>query len=64
MAILEDDTFSTYADTVTGNYMLRGLPQGSYMLEFQPEGEFRDTILTDVGVVNGQITVIDSITIH
>ena len=64
MAIIEEDTTSTYAGTVTGNFMIRGLPEGSYTLELQPVEDYKDTVLTDVIVVNGQTTVIDTITIR
>jgi hypothetical protein len=63
MAIREKDTTTTYADTLSGNFMIRGLPEGAYNLEIQPIDGFSDTTLSDVMVVNGQTTILDSIMI-
>ncbi|MFC2081095.1 DUF4382 domain-containing protein [Bacteroidota bacterium] len=63
MAISENDTSSTYADTTSGNFMLRGLLESSYSLEFHPVEGFKDTTLTDISVYPGQTTLIDTLRI-
>ncbi len=63
MAIGEKDTSTTYTDTLSGKFMIRGLSEGSYNLEIQPIDGFSDTTLSDVLVVNGQTTILDSIMI-
>ena len=64
LAIGENDTSSTYADTITGNFLVRGLSEGIYSLEFHPLEGFKDTTLTDIEVLPGQITLIDTLIIH
>jgi len=64
MAILEEDTVSTYADTINGNFMLRGLFEGSYSLEIQAEDPYQDTVLTGIHVVPGQTTLVDTVFIQ
>lgn len=64
MAIMEDDTVSTYADTLSGAFLIRGLSEGSYDLLFSPLGEFQDTTISNVGVMAGQTTVLDPVFIH
>lgn len=63
-AMSELDTASTFADTVSGEFMIRGLPAGNYSLEFMPVEDFKDTVLNEVGVVSGQITKLDTMVIH
>ncbi len=56
-----NDTVSTFADELTGEFLIRGLEAGSYKLEFEPiEGYFEKEMMdvqvsienvTDVGVV-------------
>ena len=61
MAINETDTSSTYADTASGGFMIRGLTEGLYSLEIHPVEAFNDSILTGIEVLAGQITLIDTI---
>ena len=61
MAIGAEDTTSTYADTNSGYFMIRGLFEGSYSLEVQPVEGFKDIVLSDISIVPGQTTVIDTV---
>ncbi len=55
------DTSSTYADTLTGRFMFKGLSEGIYNLEFMPIAPFNDTTLTEISVSNGSITEPDTL---
>ena len=56
-----DDTTSTYTDTITGQYMIRGLPAGFFNLEFHPDSSFADTTLVDIEVIEGHVTILDTL---
>ena len=60
-AIGMEDTTSTFTDTLTGSFMLRGLLPGAYQLDVLPEGEYSDTTLSDIQVVEGQVVVLDTL---
>lgn len=60
MAILEDDTSSANTDLLTGAFMIRGLPEGTYNVEFHPMEGFNDTVLNNIMVIPGQITELDT----
>lgn len=60
-AMSDTDTASTYADTVSGSFMIRGLPEGVYAIEFEPVDGYMDTVLNDVSVVPGQASIIDTL---
>ncbi|KPK80442.1 MAG: hypothetical protein AMS27_17040 [Bacteroides sp. SM23_62_1] len=60
-SVSNSDTISTYSDTLTGAFMLRGLRSGYYNVMFEPEDPYKDTTLTDVKVVSGEITVLDTL---
>ena len=55
------DTSSTFSDEITGNFMFRGLPGGTYILEFMPLVPFSDSILKDILVKTGSITRLDTL---
>ena len=59
-AVNDSDTSSTFADTVSGEFMLRGLAEASYNVEFFPEGGYSDTLLQDIQVLAGQSAVLDT----
>ena len=59
--INEGDTVVSAADTVTGEFMIRGLPGGNYDVEVVPGAGFRDTLITDVSIVAGEVTMLDTI---
>lgn len=64
MAIMDEDTVSTYSDTVSGAFKIRGLSEGSYALKFEPVEDFKDTVLSDIGVIPGQVTEVDTMYIQ
>ena len=64
MAIMDDDTISTYADTLSGGYVIRGLYEGSYDLLFSAPEDFQDTTLSGIAVSSGQTTMVDTVFIQ
>jgi len=56
-----DDTSSTFADTLSGRFMFRGLSEGKYDLDFMPLAPFSDTTLKDILVQTGSITKLDTL---
>jgi len=58
--ISAEDTVGTSADNVTGEFMVRGLTEGIYDVDFESSIGFRDTTLTDVSVMAGQVTQLDT----
>jgi hypothetical protein len=63
-AMSDVDTVSTYADTVSGTFMIRGLAEGNYKLEFIPLDAYQDTVLTDITVLPGQVIEVDTMFIQ
>ena len=57
--ISAEDTLDAMADTVTGEFMVRGLAEGSYDVDFTADG-YSDTTLSDIFVMAGQITRLDT----
>lgn len=64
MAIMDDDTVRTYADTLSGGYLIRGLNEGSYDLLFSAPEDFQDTTLSNIAVSAGQTTMVDTVFIQ
>jgi len=63
LAVMDEDTTSTQADT-TGGFMLQGLDPGQYNLTIQPTNDqYSDTTLTDVSVEKGRETDVGTITL-
>lgn len=60
-AIMEKDTVSTYADSISGSFIIKGLSEGIYLMKFEPSEGFQDTVLSNIGVVPGQVTEIDTL---
>jgi hypothetical protein len=56
-----DDTTAVFTDTITGQFMIRGLAAGLYDLEFYPDTVYRDTTLVDIEVIAGESTVLDTL---
>ena len=63
-AMSELDTASAFADTVSGQFMIRGLPAGAYSLEFMPIEAYMDTLINEVNVVPGQVVTLDTMFIQ
>lgn len=58
------DTTSTYSDIITGEYVFKGMMEDIYKLEFIPDtSQYKDTILSDILVTTGIITVVDTVRI-
>jgi hypothetical protein len=55
-----DDTVGTTADMASGEFMVRGLTEGIYDVDFESNNGFIDTTLTDVSIVAGQVTLLDT----
>lgn len=64
MAIMDDDTVSTYADTVSGEFLVRGLYEGNHKMVFSPMEGCQDVSISDMGVSPGQTTVMDTVFIQ
>jgi len=56
-----DTVASTYSSLTNGGYRVRGLGPNTYSLHFIPtDTTYRDTVITGINVVNGAITVVDT----
>lgn len=60
-AFNDTDTASTFADSMSGAYMIRGLYEGQYSLDFLSEEGFKDTSLAEIDVVPGQMIILDTL---
>lgn len=58
----ENNTFGTYADTQTGEFLIGGLAEGTYKVELVPSTQYNPVIIEDIGVSDGQITDLGTIT--
>ena len=56
MAVLNNDTFSSYTDLTNGKFYIPGLLSGNYKLLIDAEEPLKDTVLNNVNVQNGQVT--------
>jgi hypothetical protein len=63
-AIMEGDTVSTYADSLSGSFVIRGLSEGNYLIDLEPVEGYKDTVLSEIGVIHGQVTALDTIFIQ
>ena len=64
MAIMNEDTVSTYADTVSGMFLIRGLSEGNYDMAFSPLEAYQDTIIPNIAVISGQTMLMDTVFIQ
>jgi hypothetical protein len=55
------DSFSVYADTISGRYMFHGIAAGDYKLSFDAKAPYRDTTLVNIPVRTGLVTKIDTL---
>lgn len=63
-AISSSDTVTTVADT-TGNYTIGYLSSGTYSLQIVPsDTTYTDTTLSNISVVNGQTTKVDTVALQ
>jgi hypothetical protein len=61
-AIAGNDTVATAYSDLLGNFMLRGVPAGTYKVSFDPKGEYtpvvRETVIVTIGNVTNLSTVV------
>lgn len=58
--ISASDTVGTSADTVTGEFMVLGIAEGTYEIDFESTVGFKDTTLTDISILFGEVTQLDT----
>jgi len=63
IAINGSDTFGTYANALSGAFLLQGLAAGSYKVMVLPKFPFRDTAFSNITVNVGAITAMGTLTI-
>ncbi|MCY1723298.1 DUF4382 domain-containing protein [Prolixibacteraceae bacterium Z1-6] len=56
-----NDTTSTLADTITGEFLIRGLEAGAYKVDFVPVSSYLEEELLDVDVTVGMVTDVDTV---
>ncbi len=65
LAIMNQDTVSTFADTTSGNFKVVGLTPGTYSLSISPrDTAYNDTTLTNIQVNSGDSTDVGTIKLH
>jgi|WetSurMetagenome_2_1015567.scaffolds.fasta_scaffold00989_17 hypothetical protein len=55
------DSVSASADTLSGNFMFRGLTEGIYKLSFLPLSPYNDTTLQNIKVTTSVVTKLDTL---
>lgn len=63
-AIAGTDSLSALPDAVTGNYLIRGVPAGTWKIVADGNNGYQDKEVNNVGVTIGQLTVVDTITLQ
>lgn len=59
-----DTVASTYTDSF-GNYLIKGLPAGSYSVHYLPgNASFIDEVRDGIAVTTGKVTVVDTVKLH
>lgn len=64
MAIMNEDTIATYADEVSGEFLLGGLEAGTYYMKFMPVEGYEPRTIEDIDVFIGEVTTMDTITLQ
>jgi hypothetical protein len=64
LAILGTDTTSSYADSSSGNFLLKGLKAGIYKVVFRAASPYKDSTIANVNVTLGAVTSVGPITLH
>ncbi len=65
IANVSDTISSTPADTLTGGFLLRGVPAASYKVSFHSTtGAYKDTTYNNVSVTNGSVTDLGTVQLH
>jgi hypothetical protein len=60
MAVSNGDTIGAHAGE-NGSFMIQAVPAGTWALNFDPVDPYLDTTIADVNVVNGMVTVVDTV---
>ena len=55
------DSVSTFADTLSGKFMFRGLTEGIYKLRVLPISPYQDVTLQNISVQTGLVTKLDTL---
>ncbi|MDI1355523.1 MAG: DUF4382 domain-containing protein [bacterium] len=63
MAVLGVDTFVTYANPLSGQFLIQGLAGGIYKVILNPKTPFRDTTFFNISVNVGAVTNMGTLTI-
>jgi hypothetical protein len=63
-AIIGEDSTSTQADAVTGNFLIGDLTLGTYKISIVPGEEYEPKEISDVQVLEGEITDLGTITLE
>ncbi|HEX6190810.1 MAG TPA: DUF4382 domain-containing protein [Chitinophagaceae bacterium] len=62
-AIAGADTLSAIPDAVTGSYLIRGVPPGTWKVVADGNNGYNDVTKENIAVVLGQVSVVDTITL-
>jgi hypothetical protein len=62
-AIMGSDSLSALPDPATGNYLIRGVPAGTWTISADGNNGYTDQLIPNIGVTLGQVTVVDTITL-
>jgi hypothetical protein len=62
-AIAGADTIGTWA-TEDGQYMIKAVPEGLYKVVFEPSVPFITDTVPNVTVINGEVTVLETVTLE
>jgi len=62
-AIAGTDTLSALPDGVTGNYLIRGVPPGTWKVVADGNNGYNDVTVDNIAVILGQVSVVDTITL-
>jgi hypothetical protein len=63
-AIMGTDTVGTFADQITGEFLIQGLAAGNYKVVIMPKTPYSDSAFVSVPVVSGGVTAMGAISIH
>ena len=60
-----DTIATTFTDAANGGYLIRGLPAGTYSIDFQPtDATWQDSVRSGINVTNGVVTIVDTMRLH
>lgn len=56
-----DDSLGTFADTISGKYLIGGIPTGTYSFGFLPADDFTEQTIENIQVDLGSITEVNTV---